>query len=353
MDNKDLLKLLDGIKEDINETSNVEESGERILIIDGLNLFLRNFAVLNYINSEGTHIGGLGGFLRSLGSLVKQLKPTSIYIVFDGVGSSINRKNLLPEYKSGRSVLRVNKSSFDSQEKENESKTNQIIHLIHYLQCLPVKILSLDGVEADDIIAFLSKELTKDKNNKTYIISADNDFLQLVDENIIIYRSVEKEFITPKIIKEKYGVHPHNFLLYKTLMGDSSDKVGGVKGLGAGKFQKLFPEVLGDEKLSLDNIYNICAEKFKEHVIYCRALENFDNLRKAYKIMDLSNPMLDEVEKEYILEHVKESPYELDMETFLKFYHKDGLGNVLKNVDYWIRDNWIIVDRYNKANKIK
>ena len=76
MDNKDLLKLLDGIKEDAKPT--VEESGERILIIDGLNLFLRNFAVLNYINTEGTHIGGLGGFLRSLGSLVKQLKPTSI-----------------------------------------------------------------------------------------------------------------------------------------------------------------------------------------------------------------------------------------------------------------------------------
>jgi len=352
MNNKDLLKLLDGIKEE-DTTPTPEESGERILMIDGLNLFLRNFAVLNYINTEGTHIGGLGGFLRSLGSLVKQLKPTSIYIVFDGVGSSINRKNLLPEYKSGRNVLRVNKTSFDSQETENESKTNQIIHLIHYLQCLPVKILSLDGVEADDIIAFLSKEITKDQKNKAYIVSADNDFLQLVDENVIMYRSVEKEFVTPKIVKEKYGVHPHNFLLYKTLMGDSSDKVGGVKGLGAGKFTKLFPEVLGDEKLSLNNIYDICAERFKEHIIYCRALENFDNLRKAYKIMDLSNPMLDEVEKEYILEHVKESPYELDMETFLKFYHKDGLGHVLKNVDYWIRDNWIIVDRYNKLNKIK
>jgi 5'-3' exonuclease len=183
MDKNELLKLLNDIKED--DMPSLDE-GERILIIDGLNLFLRNFAVLNYINSEGTHIGGLGGFLRSLGSLVKQLKPTSIYIVFDGVGSSVNRKNLLPEYKSGRNVLRVNKSSFDSQETENESKTNQIIHLIHYLQCLPVKILSLDGVEADDIIAFLSKELTKDKKNKAYIVSADNDFLQLVDENISI-----------------------------------------------------------------------------------------------------------------------------------------------------------------------
>jgi DNA polymerase-1 len=346
MDKNELLKLLSNIKED--DMPSLDE-GERILIVDGLNLFLRNFAVLNYINTDGTHIGGLGGFLRSLGSLVKQLKPTSIYVVFDGVGSSVNRKNLLPEYKSGRNVLRVNKVSFSSQEKENESKTNQIIHLIHYLQCLPIKILSLDGVEADDIIAYLSKELTINKKNKTYIVSADNDFLQLVDENILMYRSVEKEFVTPQTVKQKYGVYPYNFLLYKTLMGDSSDKVGGVKGLGKGKFDKLFPEVLKSEKLTLDHIYDICAQRFKEHVIYCRALENFDNLRKAYKIMDLSNPMLDDQEKDYILEQVKESPYELNIETFLKFYNQDGLGNILKNVDYWIKENWGPIDRYNRA----
>ena len=347
MNSKDLLKLLDNVKE--GEQVTPEEQGERILIVDGLNLFLRNFAVLNYINSEGTHIGGLGGFLRSLGSLVKQLKPTSVYVVFDGVGSSINRKNLLPEYKSGRNVNRVNKKSFANLDQENESKTDQIIHLIHYLQCLPIKILSIDGAEADDIIAFLSKEITKNKNNRAYIISADNDFVQLVDENISIYRSVEKEFITPQYVKEKYRVHPSNFLIYKTLMGDNSDKVGGIKGLGPDKFQKLFSEVMGSEELTMDHIYDICALKFKEHVIYCRALENFDNLRKAYKIMDLSNPMLDDQEKGYILEQVKESPYELDAETFLRFYHKDGLGNVLKNVDYWIKENWSTIDRYNKT----
>jgi 5'-3' exonuclease len=347
MNSKDLLKLLDNVKE--GEQVTPEEQGERILIVDGLNLFLRNFAVLNYINSEGTHIGGLGGFLRSLGSLVKQLKPTSVYVVFDGVGSSINRKNLLPEYKSGRNINRVNKKSFANLDQENESKTDQIIHLIHYLQCLPIKILSIDGAEADDIIAFLSKEITKNKNNRAYIISADNDFVQLVDENISIYRSVEKEFITPQYVKEKYRVHPSNFLIYKTLMGDNSDKVGGIKGLGPDKFQKLFSEVMGSEELTMDHIYDICALKFKEHVIYCRALEDFDNLRKAYKIMDLSNPMLDDQEKGYILEQVKESPYELDAETFLRFYHKDGLGNVLKNVDYWIKENWSTVDRYNKT----
>ena len=201
MKKSDLINLLGKVTKEDEVLTNPHE---RVLLIDGLNLFLRNFAVINYVNPDGVHIGGLGGFLRSLGSLAKQLKPTSIYIVFDGVGSSINRKNLLPEYKSGRNVLRVNKVSFSSQEKENESKTDQIIHLIHYLQCLPVKILSLDGVEADDIIAFLSKNLTQNKKNKTFIVSADNDFLQLVDENITMYRSVEKEFVTPKVVKEKY-----------------------------------------------------------------------------------------------------------------------------------------------------
>ena len=67
MDHKDLLKLLEGIQE--NEEKTPQKNEDRILIIDGLNLFLRNFAVLNYVNQDGVHIGGLGGFLRSLGSI--------------------------------------------------------------------------------------------------------------------------------------------------------------------------------------------------------------------------------------------------------------------------------------------
>ena len=136
---------------------------DRVLVIDGLNLFLRNFAVLNFVNEEGTHIGGLAGFLRSLGSLIKQIQPTSVYIIFDGVGSSTNRKNLLPEYKSGRNSTKMTKELFNDVDEENEAKADQIGRLVHYLQCLPVKVLALDKVEADDVMAFLSKELTKNK----------------------------------------------------------------------------------------------------------------------------------------------------------------------------------------------
>ena len=95
MKQKDLFKLLDGITEE----GKTKPSGNRVLLIDGLNLFFRNFAMLNMVNPDGVHIGGLGGFFRSLGALIRQMQPTEVYVVFDGAGSANNRKNIIPEYK--------------------------------------------------------------------------------------------------------------------------------------------------------------------------------------------------------------------------------------------------------------
>lgn len=346
MNNKDLLKLLDGIKED---DKTILKDENRILIIDGLNLFLRNFAVLNYINQQGTHVGGLGGFLRSLGSLVKQIQPTAVYVIFDGIGSSLNRKNLIPEYKSGRNVNRINSNIFDHIDDENESKADQIGRLIQYLKCLPIKILSLDKVEADDIIAFLSVETTKNTKTKAYIVSSDKDFLQLVDNQITVYSAVEKEFYTPKKVKEKYGIEPYNFLTYKILMGDGSDKIPGVKGLGPKKLPKIFPELFEDKIFTLNDVFDISKEKYKQHDIYCRIIMDFEKLKDNKKVMDLSNPILDFKEKEVILDIIESLAFKLDIPTFIKLYNQDGLGNILKNIEYWLRDNWSIIDRYNKT----
>ena len=346
MNNKDLLKLLDNIHED---EKTVLKDENRILIVDGLNLFLRNFAVLNYINSQGTHVGGLGGFLRSLGSLVKQIQPTAVYIVFDGIGSSLNRKSLIPEYKSGRNVNRINANIFDHIDDENEAKADQIGRLIQYLQCLPVKILSIDKVEADDIIAFLSTESTKNEKTKAYIVSSDKDFLQLVDDHITVYAAMEKEFYTPKAVKEKYGIEPYNFLTYKILMGDNSDKIPGIKGLGPKKLPKMFPELFGEKTCTLDDIFEIAKFNYEKHDIYCRIIVDYQKLKDNKKVMDLGNPILDSKEKEFIFNIIESPSLKLDVPTFIKLYNQDGLGNILKNIEFWLRDNWTIIDRYNKA----
>ena len=340
MDNKDLLKLLEGIQSEDYTPEPTFKKHDRILIIDGLNLFLRNFAVLNYVNQGGTHIGGLGGFLRSLSFLINQNNPTEVYIVFDGIGSSINRKNLLPEYKSNRNQTRItNWDTFEDIDEENDSKIDQITRLIHYLRCLPVKIITLDKVEADDIIAYLTHYLSTKKQSKCTIVSSDKDFLQLVNDQITVYSPVIKEHFTPSLVEKKFGLPPSNFILYKTLMGDSSDKIPGLKGLGPKKLFKLFPE-LSQHKLSLDDLHDICEKKYKENVMYSRFIFGYEDIKNHYKLMDLSNPLLDDKEKTFIIELTNTSVNKLKISDFTRMYHEDGLGHILKNVDYWIRNTF-------------
>jgi len=344
MKKQELLKLLDSIDEQGKET--VES--ERVLLIDGLNLFFRNFAMLNAVNPDGIHVGGLGGFFRSLGALIRQIQPTSVYVVFDGAGSANNRKNLLPEYKSGRNLQRItNWEVFESHDDEDDAKIDQIVRIIQYLKTLPVKTISLDKVEADDIIAHLCSVLPKKPEDKVFIVSSDKDFLQLVNESVIVYRPMEKEFYTDQTVKEKFGMSPQNFIIYKTLLGDNSDKVKGVKGLGEKKLTKLFPE-LTQQDLTLDDIYNICESKFKEHVVYARVIQNIEALEKNYKIMDLSNPMIDENDKNYINKVVKSKDLNYIPDQFVAFYNEDKLGGMIRNVDFWVKDIFEPLNSYNK-----
>ena len=345
MDAKALLKLLDNMDKPEQPVTTFDRHS-RVLIIDGLNLFLRNFAVLNYVNQEGVHIGGLGGFLRSLGFLISQNQPTSVYIVFDGVGSSLNRKNLLPEYKSGRNQTRMtNHDTFDDLDEEHDSKINQISRLIHYLRCLPINLIMLDKVEADDVIAHLTRYLTEEHQSKCVVVSADKDFLQLVNDNITVYSPMIKEYYTPKTVEEKFGLSPENFILYKTLLGDSSDKIKGVQGLGPKKLFKLFPE-LTDRKMTLDDIFDISEAKYKENILYSKVVFDHEHLRNNYLIMDLSNPLVDDGEKKHI-ENIIEQPIEKTKSAdFLRLYHEDGLNHVLSNAEYWIRDTFKVLNSF-------
>jgi 5'-3' exonuclease len=344
MKRKELFKLLDNVVE--NEERTEVNRFDRVMLIDGLNLFFRNFAMMNIVNSEGVHVGGLGGFVRSLGTLINQIQPTSVFVVFDGVGSSTNRKNLLPEYKSGRNLHRItNWEVFENLEEEDDAKFNQIVRIAHYLKCLPVKTVAIDKAEADDIIAFYSDHLPKAHNSKVFIVSSDKDFIQLVNDNVIVYRPIEKEFYTKDTVKEKFGVLAENFIIYKTLLGDNSDKVAGVKGLGEKGIFKKFPE-LSTDILSLDDIFSIAEEKYKEHVIYSRIAFERDRLEQNYKIMNLKNPLLDSNDKEFLRIFAEEENLALNSEAFLRLYHDDGLGHFIKNVDFWIKDTFKVLNSF-------
>ena len=332
MNKNELLKLLNNTPEP--EQSVETNPHERVLLIDGLNLFFRNFAMMNFTNQAGVHVGGLGGFIRSLNSLIGTIKPTSVYVVFDGVGSSVNRKNLLPEYKSGRNLVRItNWDSFESLEEEHDAKVDQIVRLIHYLKCLPVKTISLDKVEADDVIAYLSDIMSNKYNSQVFIVSNDKDFIQLITDKIIVYRPTEKDFYTKTLVKHSFGVLTENFILYKTLLGDKSDKVEGIKGLGEKGLLKKFPE-LAERPCTLQDIYDISCAKFKEHIVYARVVDEIEKLENNYLIMDLHNPLMGDIEKDYINEVVIEPLSPLRVSDFMRLYNEDGLSHMIKNTEY-------------------
>lgn len=95
----------------------------KVLIIDGVNTFIRSFAVVNHVNSYGNHVGGLTGFLKSIGSAIRQIQPTKCIIVFDGEAGSRNRKYLYPEYKGNRtSKAIVNYKSFNNKQEEKKHR---------------------------------------------------------------------------------------------------------------------------------------------------------------------------------------------------------------------------------------
>ena len=346
MNQKEYLKLLNEISEDNDIESSKEH--DRVILIDGLNLFFRNFAMMNIVNHDGVHIGGLGGFIRSIGSLINQIQPTAVYVVFDGVGSSTNRKNLLPEYKSGRHTSRItNWEVFEDLDDEHNSKIDQIVRLVHYLKCLPIRTVSIDKSEADDIIAFYSTHLVEKYNSKVVIVSSDKDFLQLVNEDVTVWRPMEKTYYTKQLIEEKHGCLAENFILYKVLMGDNSDKIPGIKGLGEKGLFKKFPE-LKERPLTLDDIYNISVEKLKEHVVYARVVNDIKRLETNYKIMDLSKPLIDDNDEVVLKAIAASSTPTLNPEAFLRLYNEDGIGKMIRNIEFWIKDIFKILNSFTK-----
>jgi len=310
---------------------------DSILIIDGLNTFLRSFTMINHINPDGAHIGGLTGFLKSMGYAIKLIDPTKVIIVFDGIGGSNNKRNLYPDYKANRNKSRItNYSIFNSKEEETEAINNQVSRLIQYLQCLPVTIICIDGIEADDVIGYLAIKFENFAlTNKVTIMSSDKDFLQLTSDKTQIYSPTKKLIYTPQDVSNEYGINHHNFINYKILMGDSSDNLPGIPGLGPKKLLKLFPILNENKQLTLDEILEYSKTKVDQHLLYSSVLERAKQLDINKQLMDLKNIPLSEGNKEEIQENFK-NPYVLNKHVFMQMYNSDHLGESIPNVSNWL-----------------
>ena len=262
---------------------------ERSLIIDGTNIFYRAYVVNPSLSTSGLPVGGLVGFLKSLQKLIREMKPTKVFVCWDGAGGSSRRRSVVSSYKEGRKAIRLNRSTGVSLslEEENQSKLRQIMRLFEYLDNLPLIQLMHEGVEADDMVSILCQEL---RGEQKIIVSSDKDFYQLLDDETIIYRPVQAVFKTKKDIVEEFEIHPNNFALARAVSGDKSDNLQGVKGAGLKTLAKRFPFLSEEKDYSLTDLVDVCEETENKLKIHEGIIDNYDKILKNYKIMQLYVP---------------------------------------------------------------
>ena len=329
---------------------NVQKPGDlgvnnRVLIVDGLNLYLRAFAVNGALNDNGVPVGGLTGFLRSLAYAIREVNPTRVIIVYDGAGGSQRRRKMHPYYKSNRKPgKRITRwDAFKNATEEKEAMKIQFSRLIEYLDFLPINVISIDRIEADDTIAYIAHTLL---DEDVTIMSADQDFLQLVNERITVWSPIKKKFYTPRMVMDDYGVPAHNFLMYKVLMGDKSDNIEGVKGLGPKKLPKIVPDLFTQTTLNLDFILEHAGKG--EEPMHKRISESADQLQINEELMDLKNPPISGELKLQITRLIEAPINLLSRNDFIIMYNDDQLGNAIQIPDLWLKEHFVKLNTFAK-----
>lgn len=222
---------------------------KKIALIDGYGFVFRAYYSLPPLTrKDGTPVGAVYGFTKMLLKLIAGLDVSHIAVVFDS-GSKTFRNEIYPQYKANRPSC-------------PEDLKPQFSIMREAADALNLKVLEMVGFEADDIIATVAKQSEKNGFD-VLIVSSDKDLMQLVTDNILMYDAMKNKIITKHEVKEKFLVEPKLVLDILSLMGDASDNVPGVKGIGPKAAFELLTQFGNLENL-LDNIHEIQSEKKKQ-----------------------------------------------------------------------------------------
>ncbi len=255
-----------------------------ILIIDGMNLFIRNYVVNCDKTLTGYPIGGLTGFIRSLGKLLCLSKFDLCIIAWDGKDGSIKRRLIYKNYKDNRKPLKPIYSLDLSQTEERSIRYVQLALLKNILKDVSLFQIEINELEADDVISYIVNE--KFLNSKKIIYSTDKDFYQLLNNNVIIYNS--RKIITCNKLLNDHNIFYENYILYKVLCGDKSDNIDGIKGFGEKTVVKLFPFLSNQEKIELSKIFLYAQDKICKNKLYEKVVQSKNLIERNYKLMNLS-----------------------------------------------------------------
>ena len=275
----------------------------KFLIIDGSSLFFRAFYALPLLKTKrGLYTNAIYGFVMMVENAIEKIKPSHVVVCFDMKGKTF-RSDIYKDYKGTRQKT----------PNELEQQWPLVRDILKYMN---IKILESPVYEADDIAGTLSK-IASENNFDNYLLTGDKDYFQLVNENtrVLFTRKgiTEMDIITVDKIKEDYGIEPLEFIELKALMGDASDNIPGIHGIGEKTGLKLIRQFHTLENL-YDNIDEVSGKKLKEKLV--------DGKMSAFMSKKLGTI-------------VKNVPIEEDLEDFKKVdYDYEKLSEMYRDFEF-------------------
>lgn len=311
---------------------------KKIILVDGNNLLFRSYYATSYSgvimkNSKGFPTNGLYGFINMINKIIDEEKPNYILVAFDK-GKTF-RHEKYAEYKAGR------------REMPEELKL-QFPKAKEVLDAMGIKHFEIDNYEADDIIGTLAKTVDMEDKFIATIISSDKDLLQLISKEVEVKLLKTKGFIRfdEKTFKDTYGTTPIHMIDLKALMGDASDHIQGVKGIG----EKTAINLLTKYQ-SLDNVYehlNEIGGKTKEKLEQGKddAYMSYD-LATIYKEVPIPFSLEDCIYKGMNIKDYKDILEELEFKSLLKKINFEREEQQILNLDEDKEEKIQIVDYKN------
>ncbi|MEZ4332709.1 MAG: DNA polymerase I [Myxococcota bacterium] len=223
----------------------------RLVVIDGANAIYRAFfAIPNLRAPDGTPTNAAYGFATMLAKVLREERPTHVVVAMDPPGGSF-RNGLFPAYKAGR-------------DKQPEDLTAQLPLVRAVCEAFRVPVLAIEGFEADDVIATLVEEAPP--GAEVCIVSTDKDLMQLVGPAVELLDTMKGRRIDAAAVEERFGVPPSQLLDLRALVGDPSDNIPGVKGIGEKGAAKLI-QAFGDLDRLLDQAEKVSAKRARESLL--------------------------------------------------------------------------------------
>jgi 5'-3' exonuclease len=344
--------LFNELQKEKEATDKLSDKNDRILVIDGLNTFIRVWSAVPSLNEDGLHVGGIVGFLKSIGALIRKYQPTRCIIAFDGKNGNQRRKKLYSEYKAGRSFkINVNRAEHmkQSDDTEMESMRLQFARLSMYLQQLPITVLSVDNIEADDVIGYIATEIYKE--SEIIISSSDKDFLHLINDRVKVWQPIKKQLMDADKVLEKFEIPAHNLLVYRAFDGDKSDAITGVNGVGRKGLIKNIPILTGEDTITVDDVVKYAKQQIKngnKYAIFKKIADGEDVVKRNAKLMDLRENHIAGPTKLKIQRLVEIETPPLNKNDFRKMFMTDKMFNAIPNIDGWMTSTFNTLDTFGR-----